>query len=267
MRDAAATEGGLFGRLRDQTAKGPGAGDNARCLIASALAGLTIGLAPVAAPVALAQSVVPPEGCEAFLSIQHRDCTTSLYWRCEALPDGLVFEAVHDENGAISLSTYNHEFHWVEAYYFFSESWEKMVDGAEDAPSMTTLLETGEDAYAFSIREETPDGTAVTDYRGVDQLTGETVTVDGEELLKTTYAAVALDPETGEVLMSMSGQQFVMEGDRLFLSGLDTFEADGEEETVDGSPVMIRRPGEQGFGQTRPIYGCGETDIRWEVGQ
>mgnify|MGYP001822037536 CR=1 FL=1 len=217
-----------------------------------------------AAPAAQAQVSGPPPGCEATLSIQNRDCTVSLYWQCEALPDGITFEALYDEDGAFSLSTYNAEFHWLEAHYFVSETVEWMDDASEDVPSLSELLETGEDAYAFLIQERWPGGADATLYRGVDRLTGETVEVDGEELLETTYASVALDPETGDVRATMSGTQFVMPEDRLFLSGLDTYEQDGVTETIDGRPMAIFRPGQAGFAVTTPIYGCGETDIRWE---
>ena len=203
----------------------------------------------------------PPEGCTTFLTVQTRACSVSLYWQCESLDNDVTWESTFGEDGPEFVSSYNSEFHWLETYYFGSGAREVMGTDSARSPSLSELLETGENAYDFVIYETGPQGPFKTRFTGVDRLTGETVTIDGEELLSTEYAAVATDAATGDVLWSITGQQYVMAEDRLFLSGTDQVREDGQIENADYSPVDILRPGDPGFGETRPLYGCGVLDL------
>ncbi|MEL6521264.1 MAG: hypothetical protein AAFQ66_09875 [Pseudomonadota bacterium] len=221
---------------------------------------LLLGALGTAQP-ARAQSAVPPEGCEAFLTIQFKSCLASIYWRCSAAPDGITWEAVYGEDGPISVSTYNAEFQWLDTYYFFDGSRQRIADEGPKPASLSELLETGENIYDFTTFEVGPDGTERTQYAGIDRLTGEKEVVSGEELLVTEFATVARDPETGEVRHTSEGNQYVLAEERLFLLGTDTWTEGGVTESNDYSPVEILRPGDNTFGVTRPRYECGAIDL------
>ena len=227
-------------------------------LIGAAVLLATTTLAPT--PV-LAQSATPPEGCEAFLTVQFKGCLASIYWRCPAAPEGITWEGSFDENGPISVATFNREFEWLDTFFFFDGSRERLSPEGERPASLTELLETGENEYDFVTLETGPEGQKKTRYRGVDRLTGETVTIGDEELLVTEFATVALDAETEEIKHTTHGRQFVLEDERLFLLGTDAWLEDGTTTDTDYSPVDILRPGDPGFGKTRPLYECGAVDL------
>lgn len=219
-------------------------------------------LAIVAAPMpAQAQSATPPPGCTPYLTVQYRGCLTSLYWTCEDAPEGIKWEVSHDEDGPVSVGTYDAEFQWLDRYWFFSGIRERLVNAGPDPAEMTRLLEDGEDRYEFTTLETGTGETARTTYVGVDRLTGETEMIDGEELLITEFASIALDAETGDQIYASRGKQYVLPGDRLFFLGTETWSQDGQTETSDHTPVEILRPGDAGFGDVEPRYGCGAVEL------
>ncbi len=209
---------------------------------------------------ALASSVQVPEGCEAFLTVQQKSCGVSHYWRCEAAPEGTAWEVHYDSEGVYSLSVYDHDFQWLDSQYFRENSREHLTEDAPDPASRGELLETGQDRYAFVIREQGPDGTRDVVHQGVDKLTGRTVVIDGVELLETEFVSSAMDAETGEEIFAVAGNQYVLAEERLFFLGIDSFRQDGEEMETDFSPVRFIRPGEAGFTEMTPLYGCDATE-------
>lgn len=228
----------------------------ARC----ALGALCLGLLAPAAP-ALAQSATPPPGCEAFLTVHFRGCLASLYWTCEDAPDGIKWESTHDEDGPISVGTYDEDFQWLDRYWFFSGLRERLVQAGPDPAEMSRLLEEGEDRYEFTTLETGGEERNRYTYIGVDRLTGETETISGEELLVTEFASIALNAETGEEIYSSFGKQYVLADERLFFLGQDTWTQNGQTESSDNTPVDILRPGDAGFGDTEPRYGCGAVEL------
>ncbi|MFV0358533.1 hypothetical protein [Tropicimonas sp.] len=213
-------------------------------------------LAAGAATPALAGKIVVPEGCEAFLSVQMKECGVSHYWRCNEGPEGAVWEVHYDADGAFSMSVYSAEFQWLDSRYFADGTREHLVEEGPDPASLSELLDTGRDTYAFVIRETGPNGARDVVHQGYDRLTGRTVTIDGTELLETEFASTAMDAESGETVYEVFGNQFVLADERLFFLGPDTFRQDGEERENDASPLLFIRPGETNFGDTMPQFGC-----------
>lgn len=211
---------------------------------------------------AAAQVIQPPEGCTVFLTVQSKGCHVSNYWRCDSGPEGAAWEARYDANGPISVSLYDSEFQWLDSQHVTTASREFLLGEAKDPASMSELLETGRDTYDFVIREEAADGTRDVRHIGYDELLGQSVTIDGEDLLVTVFSAEAQDAETGEQIYSVVGQQYVLAEERLFLLGRDSFTRDGRTTTSDGSPMRFHRPGDAGFGMVTPHYDCdAPTDI------
>ncbi|MFV0333475.1 MAG: hypothetical protein ACK5JR_05315 [Tropicimonas sp.] len=218
-----------------------------------------VALSLLALPV-VAGVVSVPRGCEGFLTVQQKGCGVSHYWRCEAAPEGTVWEVHYDFEGVFSLSVYDRDFQWLDSQYFQGSTREYLVGTAPDPASLDELLETGRDSYAFVIREEGPDGSRDIVHQGYDALTGRKVTIDGVELLETEFASTAMDAVSGEEIFSVAGNQYVLAGERLFFLGADSFLRDGEEAATDFSPVRFIRPGEAGFSDMTPLYGCNATE-------
>lgn len=209
-----------------------------------------------AAP-AVAGKLVVPSGCTAFLTVQMKGCGVSHYWRCEKGPEGTVWEAHYDSEGAYSLSIYSSEFQWLDSRYFTDGTREHLVEDGPDPASLSDLLETGRDSYAFVIRESGPTGERDVVHQGHDTLTGRTVTIDGVDLLETEFASTAMDAVTGETVYEVFGNQYVLPDERLFFLGPDTLRRDGEDLDNDFSPIRFLRPGQKGFDETTPLFDCG----------
>lgn len=205
---------------------------------------------------ALAGEVQVPDGCDVFLTVQMKGCGVSHYWRCAAAPEGSVWEVHYDAEGPFSLSVYDSEFQWLDSQYFDDGTREQLIDPGPDPASLSELLETGEDRYAFVIRETRDGSTRDIVHQGIDTLTGRTVTIDGVDLLETAFASTAMDAVSGEEVYAIEGNQYVLEDERLFFPGPDRFRRDGEERENDFSPMAFMRPGEPGFGETTPHFDC-----------
>ncbi len=205
---------------------------------------------------AQAGTVEVPEGCDAFLTVQQKNCGVSHYWRCEKAPEGTVWEVHYDVEGVYSLSVYDREFQWLDSQYYRDGTREHLVGDAPDPASMSELLESGSDSYAFVIREDGPEGSRDVVHQGYDSLTGRTVEIDGVSLLETEFASTAMDAVSGEEIFAVAGNQYVLVEERLFFLGPDSFLQDGEEMSNDFSPVRFIRPGEAGFTDMTPLYGC-----------
>lgn len=221
--------------------------------LAMALLALPMGHAPAAAQESRLFQV--PEGCEAFLTVQSRSCTVSHHWRCDADPEGTHWRAAVDQDGAFYLSYSDAEFRWLQSWGLRNGSTDTLIVPEDDPASLTELLETGSDSMVFSIREEGPMGVFQRDYTGFDQLTGESVTVDGRELLVTEFT---YQYDTPQGLRRTEGNQFVHPDWRLFFGGLETVTVGDESFEGNYSPMDFAEPGEPGFLTMEPIYDCGD---------
>lgn len=196
-----------------------------------------------------------PEGCTAFLTVQSRSCLVAQHWRCDADPEGMHWRATLDQDGAFYLSLSDSEFRWLRSWSLRSGGTDTLIEPEEDPASMSELLETGSDAMVFSIREENSFGVFQRDYTGFDRLTGETVTVDGRELLVTEFS---YQYETADGVRQTQGYQFVSTEWGLFFGGIETVTLGDESFEGNYSPMDFAEPGEPGFLSMEPIYDCGD---------
>lgn len=212
-----------------------------------------------AAP-ALAQTFEPPEGCTGFLTVQQRGCMVSNHYTCEEDPEGDQWRVDFIPEGAVFASRINEETEWVESLGLITQE-RSTLDSAEDPASLSDLLESGIDTYEFTTVTDEGDETRWT---GADQLTGETVTIDGHELKKLDYTTVSDGPEGTS---RQKGTNFVSEEFGLFLPGVSAeVQEDGSLGPEENhTPVRIIEPGEEGFFSSQPIYDCGAQDISWEA--
>ena len=206
---------------------------------------------------AAAQGFEPPEGCTGFLTVQMKGCMVSNHFTCEGDPEGWKRHVTFRAGGASGASVVDDEYQWLESYGAGRS--EKLGLPIEDPASLTELFETGEDGYDFTVIDVASGEPVSSRIVGVDRLDGSEVEIDGEPLLRTIFAMRKLG-EDGEEEISVTGGQFVSEERRLFFAGTETVEVDGRTIEVDNTPVRFIEPGEPGFFDMRPAFGCDVSD-------
>jgi len=217
-------------------------------LILSALLGLS-------GPAMAQSAFAPPQGCTGTLTVQLRSCLVTHLWTCEADAPGEQWIALFGQDGPFQVRKIDAEFQWLTTYYADPPRTETMVQPAPDPESLTELFANADDTYDFTV--ETDDGAPPERILGFDKLTGETVVIDGEPLLRTEFGYDTLAPD-GAIIASRAGRQYVSERHRIFLFGTD-WDAETPDEVFDASPVQFIYPGEAGFFAASPRYDCGAT--------
>lgn len=205
-----------------------------------------------AAPATAQQSFAAPEGCEAKLTVQHKGCLVVNVWQCAADEPGDQWIALLGQGGLFSVQRVDREFQWIEAFKITGD--EELVTPVDDPASLDELFANRVDTWDFTL--ETDTGTER--HVGYDLLTGETVTIDGEELLQTEFQGQTLDGDGNEIDASV-GRQYVSEDHRMFFLG-ETWDAETPDQVTDLSPVEFIYPDEPGFFTAEPIYECNQID-------
>lgn len=212
---------------------------------------LAVALITFAGPVS-AQQFSLPSGCTAFVTIQMTSCTVSHHYRCVGDPPDEKWRVDLDEEGMTYVGRTNSEAQWLESFHILSGHSEQMGDAVEEM-SLSSLFENGVDTWDF---ETTSAEIGTNRYVGFDRLTGETVEIDGVELLRTEYELVAYGPDGSETWRS-SGREFASAEWRMFLSGVSRYVTSRDTFDSDDTPVEFIFPGEEGFMSASPKFGCG----------
>lgn len=215
-----------------------------------ALAPALLALLPVGVS---AQTFTLPAGCEAFVTVQSKDCNVSHHFICEGDPDGHQRRADLDENELVYVGRIDSEAQWIESFHLRSGHSERL-GAASDPASFTGLLADNRDTWDFVTES---DEIGPTRYVGEDRLTGEEVVIDGVTLMRTEYEIVAEDGAGNEIWRA-TGREFASRDWRMFLSGESSYVTTNDTFETDGSPMEFIFPGETGFLSVNPKYGCGE---------
>lgn len=205
----------------------------------------------LAAPVA-AQEFTPPAGCEAYLTVQKRDCEVDHHFRCARDPAGHQQRASFNETQMTYLGTIDAETQWVISHRVPYNYTEELEPNPAEPASFSTLLETGTDAYDFET-ESAQVGT--TRYVGSDTLTGRTVTIDGVTLEETNYQMTASD-SSGAMLWQSEGTEYISREWRMFVAGQSTVTTPTNTFETDSRPMQFITAGEAGFLSLEPKFGC-----------
>ncbi len=216
----------------------------------------------LAAPAAAQDTFNLPQGCEAYLTIQARDCSVSHHFTCEGDPEGHQRRVDLTEEGMVYAGAIDRETQWIESFHVLSGHSERLESSPADRASMTELIATGTDTYDFQTLSAEIGPTR---YAGQDRLTGETVTIDGVDLRQTEYEITATTPD-GTFLWSSEGREYISDEFRMFISGTGTTTTSDETWESDGTPVEFIFPGEPGFLSSQPKHGCGVMMSRFEGG-
>lgn len=203
---------------------------------------------------ALAGGFTPPQGCTGFLTVQMKGCMAVNFWRCEADPDQ-TWTGLFDDAGLASVSVFDDELQWLDAYFNYDKTREVTLLPAADPISVTELMKTGEDRFAFEVESTGGDGAMRLAVTGHDRLTGREVEIDGVGLKEVATRLDITRPD-GSSDYSAEGHQYLWPEMRVFLFGVETIAAGGPADTYDNTPVDIILPGEPGFGASEPLYEC-----------
>lgn len=227
-----------------------------RCNIRSdrlCTAGVLLVYALSALPAPAATPFQPPEGCRLELTVQLRGCTVSQHYRCAGDPDGDQRTTYIGQNGPEHVSRIDRQTRWMESTDPRTGLRDTLVPDAKNDASLDTLLRTGRDDFDFWTQDD--DGVRLHNV-GFDELTGETVSIDGVDLDVTRFELVTTD-ETGAVLISRKGQQFISRSQRRFYGGVETADDwTGASVESNDTPVEFAFPGQPGFGATAPRHDC-----------
>ena len=206
---------------------------------------------------AAAGTVTPPEGCEAFLTVQSTSCEVEHYWQCDSDPDGVKWRYVLGQDGPTYVSQVDDEYRWLFSENLINGRQEFMGKREKDRQSMGDLLTSGVDSYDFVQLLSYPGRGVIEQHiTGFDRLNGDNIVVDGQALLGSDYE---LREVSGEDAFEMRGQEYVLEEFNLFLGGIGEFRNnDGIWESYNQSPITFARPGGAGFLTDTPLFGCGE---------
>ncbi len=225
------------------------------CLAATGL------VAALATPGAAQDTVSLPEGCTAYLTMQGASCSVSHYFTCEDDAAGTQRRVELDLDGVSYFGQIDAETQWLISTYRDTGHTETLEDDPADRASFTELLEEGISTFDFRTLS---DELGPLRYVGVDQLTGESVTIDGVDLLATEYI-IRVENDAGEVLFTSEGDEFISPEWRTFFGGISRLSGNGGEVVNDSTPIEFLMPGEPGFLTPQPKYGCGATESGWRA--
>lgn len=212
----------------------------------------TFVMALLATPAA-AQQFSLPATCEAYLTIQNTSCTVSHYFRCAEDQNGEQRRATMDEEGLSYVGRINSEAEWLESFHLRSGRTERLSIPSVDAMSMTTLLAEQADTWDFSTDSAQ---LGVSQYVGMDRLTGESVVIDDVTLLRTEFSLIAYN-EAGDEIWRSEGAEFVNPDWRMFIGGQSSYTTSDDRYDNDDTPVEFIFPDEPGFLSVNPKFGCG----------
>jgi hypothetical protein len=194
-----------------------------------------------------------PAGCTAYVTVQRRECTVSHLFTCAGDPEGSQRRVDLSEDGMTYTGMIDYETQWVESHHILAGRVERLLSGAIDPASFSSLIETGFDDFDFVTEDDLGYRTRVI---GEDRLTGETVIIDGVTLERTAFQVTATDPATGVEVWRTEGNEYIQRDWRTFLSGVSNVTTSGESFQRDLGPMSFAFPGDPGFLTSRPVHDC-----------
>lgn len=205
-------------------------------------------------PAAAEPKFTPPPGCTLTTTVQMHACQVANYYTCAGDAPGDQWVSVADGAGAFFVSHTDAETRWLESVNLKDGTVEKLDAAASaDNASFSTLLATGRDDYDFVTRTSTG---LVQRFKGFDQLTGESTSIDGVPLERCAFE-MEIEDEAGNVVATRKGMQVISRQMRVFFAQTETYENGfGDRVTTTEGPVTFAFPGDADFAAATPQYDC-----------
>lgn len=201
---------------------------------------------------AQAGTFTPPNGCTAYLTVQAANCQVEHHWTCAGDASGEKWHGEVNQNGQLTyVGKVDNEAQWIESLFAGSTASETLIQPAKDPASLTDLFATDLDSYDFRLNTAEGERHVV----GFDRIVERDVRIDGERLHRTEYSIRITDPD-GNVTYASEGSEYVSETHRRFFSGYGEVTEPGAPYDYKASPVEFIYPGEPGYLDNTPKYGC-----------
>jgi len=205
-----------------------------------------------------ARLFTPPDGCQTYLTVQHRSCRVEHHFTCSDTGTDR-WRIAYEERGPVYMSRIDDEAQWISSRSLPDGGDTRTLLPAKDPASMTELLEQGYDSFDFEQRRA--DGT-VERVVGEDRIIGEAIAIDGEPLFQTEFN-VTFYTRSGEIIGTYGGREYVSATHRRFFAGQGKSIFGGVENDFNRTPREFIYPGEPGFAAVEPIYDCGVMMSQW----
>ncbi|MGB3147372.1 MAG: hypothetical protein WBA91_06390 [Paracoccaceae bacterium] len=211
---------------------------------------LTALIAPF--PLAAATKFQPPQGCTAYVTVQHSDCQISYHYRCNADAEGDQWAVYAGPDGPYYMSRIDYQTRWMESHDLITPDSDALAEEVDPA-NFSELLAQEVDTFDFTTVSATGEKRR---YAGFDRLTGKSITIDGISFDQTEFSVESFAAD-GTFLHRRSGNQLISRDWRIFFSDTDHFEnAFGDIEDSNSRPMDFAFPDDPGFLSTRPQFGC-----------
>ncbi len=205
---------------------------------------------------AIATPNIAGESCPAFVTVQNADCTVIHITRCAGDSSGTTASLLFDAEGLLFSASSDAQGGWLESYDALNNVYESTIGEPIDPISLDTLLRDGIDAFEFNLSHSEAGQTRILRVVGADTLTGEELRIDNITLLAVS-TDLRIFEEDGTINYQTRGTQYISPEMRQWFLGTDSvLGEDGSVTNYDSSPVAFIFPGEPGFGDTTPLYGC-----------
>jgi hypothetical protein len=187
--------------------------------------------------------------CTTIATIQSQQCTVRRVVVCDNNPVEWRNVAIYGPNGPTSMSIFNADGVQLRSGSGPGTPQTRLGDQA-DPVDLPKVFQTGADTFDYLL---THDDSGPTRLNGKMRSTGETVTIDGRSLI-ALVARQTITPDAGEP-MTVDVNYFY-DADLQLLITDSVRDATTGEFKQHRTPVDFILPGESGFEDYVPLYGC-----------
>ena len=222
------------------------------------LAGLSAGVWP-----AFAAELDLPEGCVPYLTVQSVDCEVDIYMRCDKPSGQYIRIQNYAPHGLDTIEEATDD--WSILFSVDVERKTGLVvrQGPQTPISGAAMLSDGltEFEYPVDFYFDRPAPYAV-QMTGIFRMTGETVVVDGHELMVLeNRIRVEIPPPLGPLETIQAG--YYSADLDAYMEGSGSLRLGQNVTPIEAGPARFALPGEPGWLSLKPLFNCPAEDASW----
>ncbi len=217
------------------------------------LFGISLGIMMGLASPAATQSFDVPAGCQGFLTVQQQVCRVKHYFTCEGDPEGHRHIHTHTADGLIQHMVIDSHFNWVLVDFVGHARRFEVPNNVVGNDSLSILQRDGIYRFDDPLYDVMGDQRHAVRWIGANELTGQSRIIDGVQMLEVTHLSDFYDA-SGAIYAHYDAVQLLWPEYGLFLSW--SWVDQGSGEMLFDRPIDLIFPGEPGFDQATPRYGC-----------